>query len=394
MSPPPVEMKELLCRFGELWLKGRNREQFILRLVRNVASALGAEMRGAQVRFGRGRLFVEVAEPHQLPRALAICADTPGLTSVSPALRINTDLDAIEGHALALATEAWRGISGTFAVQSHRADKRLPFTSPALNARVGLAVQQATGLPVDLDAPEHVLGIEVGHKSTWLWVRTVPAPGGLPIGTAGRVLLLLSGGIDSPVAGYLAQKRGCELEAIYFHSPPFVSEATRDKVEALAARLAPRQGGLRLHIVPFAAVQTAIRAHCDPRLTVLLYRRFMYRIATEMAHHRRAKALCTGENLGQVASQTIENLTLVDQVTDLLTLRPLLTFDKLETIDIARHIDTFDISIRPHEDCCTLFVPKNPATRATQPVIERAESRLDVDALVRAAVAGAERVDL
>ena len=257
-----------------------------------------------------------------------------------------------------------------------------------------MEVVDALDLKVNLKTPDETLRVEIAEEHAHIWVQTYPGVGGIPIGATGKVLLLLSGGIDSPVAGYLAQKRGCELEAIYFHSPPFISEASREKVEALGRKLAPRQGGLTLNVVPFTEIQKAIKAHCDPRMTVLLYRRFMYRIADQLAARINAGALCTGENLAQVASQTLENLNVVDSVTSRMTLRPLISYDKTEIVSLARRIDTFETSILPHDDCCTLFVPKNPVTRARGTFLERAEELLDIDGLVAAALDGIDRVEL
>ena len=227
-----------------------------------------------------------------------------------------------------------------------------------------------------------------------MWTDDYDGCGGLPVGSAGKTMLLLSGGIDSPVAGHLAQRRGCELEAIYFHSPPFVPEETRDKVKELGQILAASQGSLLLHSVHFTAIQKAIKAHCEAKHTVLLYRRFMYRIADQLARKRRCLALVTGENLGQVASQTIENLNLVDGLTKTIVFRPLLTYDKRHVMDAARELGTYEISIRPFDDCCTLFVPKNPTTRGRLHVIEAQESRLDVDALVEEAIEKTTRFEL
>ncbi|MEZ4471696.1 MAG: hypothetical protein R3F60_13010 [bacterium] len=236
--------------------------------------------------------------------------------------------------------------------------------------------------------------MDIAVGAAFVSVERFAGAGGLPVGSTGRVLLLLSGGIDSPVAGYLAQKRGCAVEAVYFHSPPYVSEASRDKVIALARRLAPRQGGLTLHIVPFTAVQEAIRDAGGGRLSVLLYRRFMYRIAAALAKRRRLLALCTGESLGQVASQTLENLRLVDQVSDALTLRPLITTDKQDIMELARRLGTYDISVLPHQDCCTLFVPEHPSTRAPLGLLVAHEEKLAVEAQVQAALDRTETVTL
>ncbi len=388
MTPPRADYTMLLIRIGEVWLKGRNRGEFLDKLRRNLRASLAAAVPGAKLQGHYARYFAVLPSPEGLEAALAVVADTPGVSSVSPVRRVPSDLETITTEARRLAAVELAGATGTFAADARRSLKSFPLTSPALNAHVGGAVAGDLGLRVDLKRPNHRLGIEVAEEGTYLWVRTLPAVGGLPVGTTGRVLLLLSGGIDSPVAGYLAQKRGCALDAVYFHSPPFIGEASREKVEDLARTLAPRQGGLLLHVVPFTAVQTEIRKRCDPRLTVLLYRRFMYRIAGALAAQLGSAALCTGENLGQVASQTLENLTLVDNLTGLLTMRPLLTYDKLETIAIARRIGTFELSIRPFDDCCTLFVPKHPAIRAPVRALEHEEAKLDVDHLVRAALAG------
>ena len=390
MAEPQAVYELLLGRLGELWLKGRNRHEFTKRLGRNLQVGLDAVLEGTRVRMTHGRVFVDLAGPEQVERALAVCADTPGLTSVSPARKVEVDLEAMKEVGVELATAEWG--EGTFAVDARRTWKGFPLTSPEINREVGAAVGVATQLKVDLRHPDHRLGIDVGEKAAYVWARGRRAVGGLPVGCSGRVMLLLSGGIDSPVAGYLAQKRGCELDAVYFHSPPFISEASRDKVETLARRLSTRQGGLRLHVVRFTEIQKAIHAECDGRLAVLLYRRFMYRIAADLAQQRGAQALCTGESLGQVASQTLENLQVVDRLTSLLTLRPLACFDKQEIMVVARDIGTYETSILPYDDCCTLFVPRNPVIRARIRDLEAAEAALEVDSLVAGALEQTEVV--
>lgn len=384
----------LMGRIGELWLKGRNRRHFVDALRANLRAALTAELTHVQVMDGRGRLYVSVGRPGDVPRALDICADTPGLVDVARVERCEPTLDAIEASARTLVAERWRGARGSFAVDGRRTQKSLPFTSVELNRRVGAAVQTLTGLSVDLRRPDRTLHVEVDPRRAHLWTAAQPGAGGLPVGTAGGALLMLSGGIDSPVAGYLAQKRGCRLEAVYFHSPPFVGEGTRDKVATLARRLAARQGALTLHVVPFTAAQVAIRDRCDRRMAVLLYRRMMYRIADRIAGQRGLDALCTGEMLGQVASQTMANLALVDGICSRLVLRPLLTHDKQESVEIARRIGTYEASILPYDDCCALFLPDNPVTRGTAPLMAAQESHLDIGALVDGAVAGVESVTI
>lgn len=325
---------------------------------------------------------------------MEIVAETPGLALVAAAQVVTPTLEAISAAAVALAQREWVGSAGTFAIDSRRPNKHFPLSSPDLNRHVGTLVGAATGLGVNLRTPDHTLWIDVDVDEAYLWTHVRPGPGGMPVGTAGKVMLMLSGGIDSPVAGYLAQKRGCSVAPVYFHSPPFVSEDSRAKVVTLARQLAARQDGLSLRVVPFTAIQEAIRDNCDGRLAVLLYRRFMYRIAHVLAAQARCVALCTGECLAQVASQTLENLNLVEQLGPRMTLRPLLTYDKNDIMQLAQKIGSYDTSILPFDDCCTLFVPGSPATKARLPQIERSESRIDVAALVADAVARTEIVSL
>ncbi|MEE2758308.1 MAG: tRNA uracil 4-sulfurtransferase ThiI [Myxococcota bacterium] len=389
-----LESKLILARMGELFLKGQNQSWFVKKLRSNLKANLHDAVGPCKITETRGQLFIHLESSHQLETALDICASTPGLTSCSPVVRVNTDPDLIRDTATQLAVRAWQGQQLTFAVKSKRADKRCIMTSPEMNQHVAAGILDALDLKVDLKAPQVVMNISYKRDIAHLWIESIEGVGGMPIGATGEVMLLLSGGIDSPVAGFLAQKRGCRLNAIYFHSPPFISEASREKVEELARRLAMRQGGMRLHVVPFTQIQKAIRDECDPKLTVLLYRRFMYRIAAKVAKQADCYALCTGESLAQVASQTLENLHMVDSATNMMTLRPLVTYDKAEIVKLARKIDTLETSTLPYDDCCSLFVPKHPATRGQQPVLESAESPLKIDALVDAAIAEIDIVDL
>lgn len=390
----PVQLRTLVLRMGEIWLKGRNRNTFKRRLQRNLMATLRAQIPKANVYLRRTRLVVELPDPAEMPLAVAICRDTPGITWVSPAVPVEPTIEAIERAGQALALQAWAGATGSFRVATRRTDKQFPLKSPEINARVGAPIAAALGLDVNLKAPDRELGIDITRTRAHVYVQRLKGAGGLPIGTVGRVMLMLSGGLDSPVAGYHAQRRGCELDAVYFHSPPFISEASKDKVIALARLLAPRQGRLRLNVVPFTDIQLAIRDASGGRFTVLLYRRFMYRIAARLARRRKIPALCTGENLAQVASQTLENLALVDRVTDMLCLRPLLSADKEQIVDQAREIGTYATSVLPHDDCCTLFIPADPATRAPLSAVERREAELDIDGLIADALARTEVIKI
>jgi thiamine biosynthesis protein ThiI len=259
---------------------------------------------------------------------------------------------------------------------------------------VGARVAAETGLAVDVHRPDLRVGIEVGTERAFVYAGSRPAPGGLPVGSSGRALLLLSGGIDSPVAGWLAAKRGLAVDAVYFHSPPYVGEKSRDKVLSLGRVLARWQACRSVTVVPFTETQRRLRDGGPAELAVVLYRRMMMRIADAVADRIGAQALVTGENLGQVASQTVQNLAVIEEAARHVVLRPLVTNDKTETIALARRIGTYDISILPYEDCCSLFVPRHPATAARADDAVRVEARLDLAGALAEALAAAEHVPL
>jgi len=383
----------IVCRYGELFLKSGNRRSFERVLADNARRAL-ADVPAARVSQTHGRLLV------RLPEADADDAATRlqrvfGLVSLSVARQVEAtpDLAAVEAAAVdtARAAIARDGVA-SFKIEARRADKRFPVGSMDMARRIGARVHVDTGLAVDVHTPALRLGVEVGAGVAFVFAGTQAAPGGLPVGASGRALLLLSGGIDSPVAGWLAAKRGLALDAVYFHSPPYVGEKSRDKVLALAGKLARWQALRSVIIVPFTDVQKRLRDAGPAELAVVLYRRMMMRIADAIADRLDATGLVTGENLGQVASQTIENLTAIEDAARRVVLRPLLTYDKVETTALAQRIGTFETSILPYEDCCSLFVPAHPATRARVVDAEKAEAKLDVAAEIAAAVAGSERI--
>ena len=384
----------LLCRYGELFLKSGNRKRFESMLVNNVQAAL-AGLTGARVEAPHGRILVHVPAAH-VDEAVTRVGRVFGLVSLSVARVVAPDLDAIGAAATAEARAAVErrppGARTTFRIDARRADKSFPVQSMDLAREIGARVVAATGLPVDLHTADLHVGVEVTSRGAFVYEDSRDAPGGLPVGVSGRGLLLLSGGIDSPVAGWLAAKRGLALDAIYFHSPPFIGEKSKDKVVALA-RILARGGALRsVTVVPFTDAQKQLRDAGAAELAVVLYRRMMMRIADIVADGLEAGALVTGENLGQVASQTIENMTAIQAAARRVVLRPLVTYDKVETTDLARRIGTFETSILPFDDCCSLFVPRHPATKARAQDAEKVEAELDVPAIVATAVAGAERI--
>jgi thiamine biosynthesis protein ThiI len=318
-----------------------------------------------------------------------------GLVSLSAGAEAEPDLAAITDTAirearLAIARRPELGTS--FKVEARRANKNFPVRSHDINCHVGGAIIDALGLPVDVHRPSLRIGIEVHSSTVYVFAETRPAPGGLPVGVSGRGLLLLSGGIDSPVAGWLAAKRGLFLEALTFHSPPFTGERAKDKVVSLLRILARWQVATTLHVAHFTETQQRLREAGPAELAVVLYRRMMIRVADRLCERNRCEAIVTGENLGQVASQTLPNMATIAAAARHLVLRPLLTYDKMETTALARRIGTYDTSALPFEDCCSLFVPAHPATAAKLAEVEAVEAKLDVATEASAIVSNAERI--
>ena len=388
MSEAPREV--ILCRYAEIFLKGENRGFFEGKLLDNLRRLLA----GSEARIQRlhGRILVWPA-PGTGEATLRRLGRAFGLVSFSPARVTPKALPAIIEAALLEAQDLVAGgARPRFKVESRRSDKRFQPSSPELSRQVGAAIVEATGLPVDVHHPEVTVGVEIGLDHAFVWHRTVDGPGGLPVGSSGKADLLLSGGIDSPVAGYLMMKRGCPIAATYFHSFPFTGDRTKDKVVRLARRLTAWQPEIELRVVPFTEAQKALRAAGDPRYAVVLYRRMMLRVAERLARQRRALALVTGDAIGQVASQTLENMAVIGAATSLPLIRPLVANDKLETIRWAERIGTYELSIEPYEDCCSLFVPEHPETRASLDRTLEYEAKVDLPGLVEQCLAGVERI--
>jgi len=387
----------VVARYGELWLKGKNRGDFERRLVRNCKRALEPVAPCTIERMGAQLVVVPDSRPGDVARRLQ---DVFGISSVSPTRTAPADperIAAIAHEVLAEALEARpRGRKIPFRVETRRGDKSFPLISTELDRLVADHVLADFGerLTVDLKAPELTLGLHVRPEGVYVYAERLPGAGGLPVGCMGRVVSLLSGGIDSPVASWMAMKRGCEVVFTAFHSYPFIGESYQAKVRRLVRALGRYQNRSILYEVPFAGIQSAIKEHCPASYRTVLYRRMMQRIAARVAARERAGALVTGESLGQVASQTLENLTCIGAATDLPVLRPLVAFDKSETIEIARRIGTFDISVVAEPDCCTVFQPKRPIIRGSLAVCADAERGLDVAGLIEEAVGAAERRQL
>jgi len=382
--------KLFLIHYGEIGLKGENREFFERKLQAGLQRAL-ASWPGVSVERRHGRLYIlHLPDPE---RALNRLKRVFGVVAISPALRVPLDLDAIRQAARQLMTEAVGEVSTlplTFKVQARRANKGFQPDSMELQRLLGAdLLANVPGLKVDVREPAVTLEVEI-RENAYLYSRSVPGPGGLPLGSSGKALLLLSGGIDSPVAGWMAMRRGLEVECVHFYTPPFTGPRSVEKVEDLCRQLAAWCSRIRLHLARFTEVQKAIWEEVPEDLRVLVMRRFMMRVASRLARQQEATALVTGENLGQVASQTVESLTVIEAASSFIVLRPLLAWDKAEIIRKAQEIDTYEISIRPYEDCCTLFVPRHPRTRPALQEVEDAEAKLPVDALVQGCLEQAE----
>jgi tRNA uracil 4-sulfurtransferase len=382
-------MLSVIVHYGELALKGQNRPWFINTLVRVIRAAL-MDLRVSRVKSLVGRIVITLDHQDDWPEVKARLARVPGISNFALTRRLPPDLDAITAAAVA-------GVAGrsaaSFRVLARRADKRFPVPTPDIERHVGRHVQAVTGWPVDLSRPALVIRVEVLIDDAYVYFEREAGTGGLPIGTGGRVMTLLSGGIDSPVAAWRLIRRGCRTHFVHFHSYPILSHTSQDKARELVEVLTRFQFRSRLFLVPFAGIQQQIVVSVPPALRVVVYRRMMLRIAERLAREYGAHALITGDAVGQVASQTIDNLAVVGSVATMPVLRPLVGMDKEEITADAQRIGTYAISIVPDEDCCTLFTPRFPATRASLEAVERAERAIDVDGLVAAAVAAHERVD-
>jgi thiamine biosynthesis protein ThiI len=391
----------LLVKYGEVGLKGKNRPHFEQSLVRNVALALRRADRdgpGLTVRHLRGRLFADLGtEPDEarVSRLAESAARVFGVVGVAPACQVSLSLEAITEAAIRFAREAVEARARTFKLEVRRPNKAFPLPSPQVAAAVGRSVLDSVpGLTVDVHEPDLRIAVEIREEGAYLYGREIRGPGGLPLGISGRAVALISGGIDSPVATWMAMKRGLTAILLHFWSFPFTGEKARQKVIDLGRVLGgwgPLPG---LIVCPFTEIQTAIRDACPEALQVTIMRRMMMRVAQRVALTEGAQAIVTGESLGQVASQTLESLAVIEAATALPVLRPLIGLDKDEIIARARAIGTYEISILPYEDCCTIFVPSRPRIKPTAPEVEDAERDLDLDGLVTRAVGGLDWMKL
>ena len=372
-------MDSVLIRYHEIALKKGNRQYFTELLKRNLLAAV-KDLGAKEIRSLPARLLLTFR--NDVPGAVLIerMSSVFGVANFSTVERTERDIDALRARIL----ESLNGNHfDSFRIETQRGDKTFPLTSPEINRQLGAAVKEKSGARVDLEKPEFTVTVEILPRDAFFGFNKIPGAGGLPVGASGRVVALISGGFDSPVAAYRMMQRGCRIIFVHFHSVPYQDKTSQEKVRQLIQLLTRHQFTSRLYMVPFGEIQRQIVAAVARPLRVVLYRRMMLRIAEAIARQEKAKALITGESLGQVASQTLDNMAVIQQAARLPILRPLVGMDKQEIIDQSRRVGSFEISSIPDQDCCQLFVPKHPATKARFADVEHDEAAFDINELLR-----------
>ncbi|HHX18607.1 MAG TPA: tRNA 4-thiouridine(8) synthase ThiI [Clostridium sp.] len=383
--------KVILIRYGEIMLKGLNRPAFEKKLVDNIKRAI-SNLGKVNVRKIQGRIYVEPIDGnYDFDECINLLTKVFGIVSVSIVWKMESDFDKIKENALKMATKLVeeKGYT-TFKVETKRGNKKFPMNSPEISRELGgYILSNIPKLSVDVNKPSFVIYVEV-REYTYVYSEIIPAVCGMPIGTNGKAMLLLSGGIDSPVAGWMIGKRGVEIEAVHFYSYPYTSERAKEKVIDLAKILCLYCHKINLYVVPFTDIQLEINEKCPHEQSTIIMRRVMMRIAEKIAKKTGANALITGESIGQVASQTIESLAVTNASVDLPVFRPLIGMDKNEVVSLAKKIDTYETSILPYEDCCTVFVPKHPNTKPKLERIIMSEEKADLNDLIEKAIEDTE----
>ena len=377
----------ILLKYGEIALKGLNKPLFERKLLDNIKSRLD-RIGKFSVRRAQSTVYVEPLETEaDMHQALSTLEKIFGIVNICPVVKCDKDMDSIAKTAIECVKELdYEG--KTFKVEAKREDKKFPLNSPQICMELGGRILEAgLGLTVDVHKPQILVNVEVRGEA-YVYTQKIKGAGGMPVGTNGKSTILLSGGIDSPVAGYMIGKRGVSLEAIHFFSYPYTSDRAKDKVLKLAKIIGTYQGQMPVHIVPFTEIQLQIRDKCPEEHLTLVMRRFMMQIAERIAKKRHLSALITGESIGQVASQTMAALAVTDDAVDMPVFRPLIGMDKEEIVEISRKIDTFETSILPYEDCCTVFTPKHPSTKPRMEKVIASQNLLDWEKLIDEAVEG------
>lgn len=391
-----MEYRAFLIKYAEIGTKGKNRyvfEDILCKQIKNHLSSVGE----FQIRREFGRIFAEAESSYDYEDAIKELKKVFGIVGICPiVVEECTDFEAMKQAAIDYMRACYGGTSFTFKVNARRGDKSYPMKSMEINSELGHYLLEAfPDSRVDVHKPDVLLNVEIRDK-VYFYSETVKGAGGLPVGTNGKAMLLLSGGIDSPVAGYMISKRGVELEAVYFNAPPYTSERAKQKVIDLARIVSAYSGKIRLHIVNFTDIQLAIYEKCPHAELTIIMRRYMMKIAQQLAKDNQCQALITGESIGQVASQTMHSLACTNEVCEMPVFRPCIGMDKQEIIDISEEIHTYETSILPYEDCCTIFVAKHPVTKPILEMIKRSEEKLEdvIDELMKTAMETVELVEV
>ncbi len=386
-----------LFKYAEIAIKGKNRYLFEDALVKQMKIALSKVEGEFKVTKEQGRVYVFCPERYDFDEAVEALQKVFGIVGICPVVIYeDKGFEQMALDVVSYMKERYPEYNGTFKVYTRRARKSYPMTSMEVSAQLGGKIlDEFPKASVDVHAPALTLSVEIREK-IYVYSETIPGPGGMPVGTNGKAMLLLSGGIDSPVAGYMIAKRGVKIEAVYFHAPPYTSERAKQKVVDLAKLVARYSGPIRLHVVNFTDIQLYIYDQCPHEELTIIMRRYMMRIAEYFAKRDNCLGLITGESIGQVASQTMQSLAATNEVCTIPVYRPVIGFDKQEIVEISRKIDTFDTSIQPYEDCCTIFVAKHPVTKPNLNVIHRSEGKLveKIDQLMEEAIRTAEILDV
>ena len=387
-----MKYDHILVRYGELTLKGTNRKRFTNVLKENVIQSLRS-LEGTRVKCERDRMFISLFEEANVNEVMNRLTKIFGIKSISPVFKTTQNLEDIKQLCVSLAKDFANG--DTFKIDVKRVDKSFSLDTYQLQRELGgVILKSVDHLKVDVKRPTHNIKVEVRKEGVYIYTKVIDGAGGLPTGTGGKTLLQLSGGIDSPVAGMEMMKRGVKIEAIHFHSPPYTSEKAKDKLIELTIILSERVGPIKLHIVPFTALQKQINKSVHPRYTMTTTRRMMLRVTDIILERIGANAIVNGENLGQVASQTLKSMYAINDVTSTPILRPLISLDKEDIIKKAKEIGTFEVSIQPYEDCCTIFTPKNPVTEPDFDKVVKYESVFNFDDLVQEAADNVETIEI
>ena len=389
--------KAFLIKYGEIAVKGKNRYLFEDALVNQIRFVLEEVDGEFVVRKEQGRIFVEAQSEYEYEETIGALKRVFGIVGICPVVQMEDNgFDDFAAKTVEYIDKAYPNKNMTFKVKARRARKNYPLDSMEINAELGSRIVEAfPEIKVDVHNPDMELQVEIREK-IYVYSETIKGAGGMPLGTNGKAMLLLSGGIDSPVAGYMIAKRGVKVDAIYFHAPPYTSERAKQKVVDLAKLVSRYSGSMRLYVVNFTDIQLAIYDKCPHEELTIIMRRYMMKIAEHIARENNCLGLVTGESIGQVASQTLQSLAATNEVCTMPVYRPLISFDKQEIVDIAEKIDTYETSIQPFEDCCTIFVAKHPVTKPNLQVIRRSEKKLEekIDQLLEEAIRTTEVLEI